>query len=266
MLPAVDAVFIPSIGEPDQCLPPFDPAMLAWLRQQYDQGAMLTAACSGACMLADAGLLNGERATTHWAYAKAFAHRYPQVKLDARQALVLAGKENRLITAGGGSLWTELVLYLIARLVDQAAAVHTSKLYLIDWAREDQLPYACLTELTQHSDGTIRRAQRLIADRLAEENILATVRDQFDMSGRSFERRFKAATGSTPLKYLQLLRVEAAKQWLESTPDPVETIAARVGYVDPTSFRRLFSRLVGVTPSNYRRRLGPTRFDEHGDS
>ena len=221
---------------------------------------MLTAACSGAWMLAAAGLLDGECATTHWAYAKAFKHFYPRVKLDARQALVLSGKENRLITAGGGSLWTELVLYLIARLVDQEAAVHTSKLYLIDWARSDQLPYACLTERTQHRDGTIRRAQHLIAERLAEENVLATVREQFDMSARSFERRFKAATGTTPLKYLQQLRVEAAKQWLESTTDSVETIASRVGYADPTSFRRLFSRLVGVTPSHYRRRLGPARF------
>jgi len=251
-----DAVFIPSLGEPTGDMPPHDESVLDWLRQQYAAGAVIAAACSGVAVPAAAGLLEGQAATSHWAYAAELRRRYPGIRLQAERALVPSGEGHRLVTAGGGSLWTELVLYLIARLLGQEAAVASSKLYLVDWSRESQLPYACLEERLQHADATVRAAQKFIGEHLTECDVLARSRETSGLAQRTFERRFRAAAGVTPLRYLQQLRVEYAKELLERTDRPAEDIADAVGYSDPASFRRLFVRLVGVTPAQYRRRFG----------
>lgn len=251
-----DAVFIPSLGEPTGDMPPHDEAVLDWLRQQYAAGAVVAAACSGVALPAAAGLLEGQAATSHWAYAAELRSRYPGIRVQAERALVPSGDGHRLVTAGGGSLWTELVLYLIARLLGQEAAVASSKLYLVDWSRDSQLPWACLEEQVQHSDATVRAAQKFIGEHLTESEVLVRARAASGLTPRTFERRFRNAAGITPTRYLQQLRVEYAKELLERTDRPAEDIADAVGYSDPASFRRLFSRLVGVTPAQYRRRFG----------
>lgn len=251
-----DAVFVPSLGEPTGDMPPHDDSVLEWLRQQYAAGAVIAAACSGVAVPAAAGLLEGQVATSHWAYAGELRRRYPGIRVQPERALVPSGEGHRLVTAGGGSLWTELVLYLIARLLGQEAAVASSKLYLVDWSRESQLPYACLEERLQHADAIVRAAQKFIGEHLTECDVLARSRETSGLAQRTFERRFRAAAGVTPLRYLQQLRVEYAKELLERTDRPAEDIADAVGYSDPASFRRLFVRLVGVTPAQYRRRFG----------
>lgn len=253
---APDAVFVPSLGEPDGSMPPFDPRVLDWVREQYRRGAIIAAACAGVAVPAAAGLLNGRKATSHWAYVGQFRRAFPDVELEAERALVLCGDESRLVTAGGGSLWTDLVLYLIARLVGQEAAVQSSKLYLVDRSRDSQLPYACMQERLQHADSLVRKAQACITDHLVEPDVLVRAREATALTRRTFERRFRSATGVSPVRYLQQLRVERAKEILERSDTPVEDVADRVGYSDPASFRRLFSRLVGVTPAEYRRRFG----------
>jgi transcriptional regulator GlxA family with amidase domain len=251
-----DAVFIPSLGEPTGDMPPHDESVLDWLRQQHAAGAVIAAACSGVAVPAAAGLLEGQAATSHWAYAGELRRRYPGIRLQVERALVPSGDGHRLVTAGGGSLWTELVLYLIARLLGQEAAVASSKLYLVDWSRDSQLPYACLEEQLQHSDAKVRAAQKFIGEHLTESDVPARAREASGLAQRTFERRFRAAAGVTPLRYMQQLRVEYAKELLERTDRPAEDIADAVGYSDPGSFRRLFARLVGVTPAQYRRRFG----------
>ncbi|MEX3010482.1 GlxA family transcriptional regulator [Hoeflea sp. TYP-13] len=252
----VDAIFIPSIGAIDEKPPVADPNVLAWINNNYKAGSIIATACMGTFFLAGAGLLNGERATTHWAFSEDFKSSYPQVALQKRSGMSFAGEGHRIITAGGGSMWMDLVLFLITKFVSHEAAVQISKLYLVDWARDDQLVYACLEATNQHSDQLIQRSQRVIAEALTDANVLSKARAISGLPDRTFERRFKAATGIPAVKYVQQLRVELAKRILEETQTPTEEIALAVGYSDPTSFRRLFIRLVGVTPSDYRKRFG----------
>lgn len=145
--------------------------VLHWLAKQYRRGAVIATACSGSIVLAEAGLLESEPATTHWAYAEAFAERFPNTRLCPERALVLAGAEQRIVTAGGGSLWQELTLYLIARFLGREAAAHAAKLYLMDWGREDQSPYALFQERRQHTDGVIRKAQRYMLEHAREADV-----------------------------------------------------------------------------------------------
>jgi transcriptional regulator GlxA family with amidase domain len=252
-----DVLYIPALGAPEGEVPAAGPEVCRWIRQQYEAGAIVATACSGSIVLAEAGLLDDQPATTHWAYADTFAQRFPGTRLCAERALVLAGSGQRIITAGGGSLWSELILYLIARVLGREAAVHTAKLYLLGWGRDDQVIYSLFQERLQHADAPIRKAQRHITAHAVEPDVLTAARAESGLSDRTFERRFKSASGVSPGRYVQEVRIEMAKEAIEQSARPIDDIAFEVGYADPASFRRLFKRLVGVTPSAYRRRMTP---------
>lgn len=179
------------------------------------------------------------------------------VTVRRERILVPAGHGHRIITAGGASSWNDLLLYLIARLAGSEEALRIAKLYLLQSHAEGQLPYAALTPGRQHADHVIAECQRWIADHYARENPVAAMATWAGMSERSFHRRFRQATGQTPIAYVQALRIEEAKHLLETTDLGVDAIGAEVGYVEPASFRRLFRRAVGVPPAAYRRRFQP---------
>lgn len=202
-------------------------------------------------------MLDGCEATTHWAYADALRKEYPSVSVCPERSLVLSGDGGRIVTAGGGALWHDLALYLISKLCGREAASHIAKLYLIDWHTEGQLPYASFQERLQHQDGAIQKAQTVITQRCAEPNVIALAREAAGLGERTFERRFRAAAGVTPSRYVQEIRIEAAKEMMERETTPIDEIAFRVGYADPASFRRIFARFVGLSPSAYRKRFGP---------
>jgi transcriptional regulator GlxA family with amidase domain len=255
--PRADLVYVPALGAPDGEFPAIDPQVCRWLAQQYGAGAVIATACSGSLVLAEAGLLDAEPATTHWAYATTFARRFPTTRLCPERTLVLAGAEQRLVTAGGGSLWQELLLYLVARFLGREAAVQVAKLYLMDWGREDQTPYALFQERRQHADGVIRKAQRFMLEHAARSDVLAGARAQTGLLDRTFQRRFRAVTGVSPVRYIQEMRIELAKDAIREGGRVLDDIAAEVGYGDPAAFRSLFKRIVGISPSEYRRRMAP---------
>ncbi len=230
-----------------------------WLRERYAAGALLAASCSGAMLFAEAGLLDGQDATTHWAWCDVLRARHPTVRVRAQQALVVSGEGQRLVMAGGGTSWLDLALYLIARTVGVEAAMQVARINLIDWHQVGQQPYARLARTRQCDDAVIARCQSWIATHYAEPN---PVRSMVLMSGlaeRTFKRRFKQATGMAPLEYVHALRLEEAKQMLEAGSDPVEAIANEVGYEDAGYFGRLFRRHVRLTPAQYRKRFGDLR-------
>lgn len=235
-------------------------AECAWLRAVHDAGGLVGSVCSGAILLAAAGLLDGEEATTHWAYCDAMGAQYPKVKLRREQMLVAAGEGQRILTSGGGSGWHDLALYLIGRYVGAEEAVRIARLYLIDWHQEGQSPFAALARSQQVSDAAIARAQDWIAEHYADPAPVAGMAAASRLSERSFSRRFVKATGLTPMTYVHTLRLEEAKQMLETEDAPVEAIAVEVGYEDPSFFRRLFRRRVGITPGAYRRRFARRNF------
>lgn len=244
-----EAVFEPWLGYPASWN-----VITDWVRQSYAEGAIVASICSGTLLLAETGLLDGEDATAHWAYADGVALRHPGIRMRPDRVLVLAGEDERLITTGGFSSWHDLLLYLVRRLVSPAESRRMAKLFLLDWHTDGQKPFAALTVGRRHEDPVVSAAQVWAADNYASPNPVQSMAAQSGLTERSFLRRFKKATGQAPLEYIQTLRIEEAKQMLETTELGFDDIAAEVGYTEPSAFRHLFRKLVGITPSSYRAR------------
>lgn len=232
---------------------------VAWLRRCHAGGATIATACSGAVLLAETGLLDGCEATTHWAFCETIRKQYPRVKVLPQRALVVSGEGQRLVMAGGGTSWLDLGLYLVARVAGVEAAMQTARINLIDWHDIGQQPFAALARSRQVDDAVIARCQAWIAEHYHEPAPVAAMVRLSGLAERSFKRRFAQATGMSPLEYVHTLRLEEAKQMLESTDAPVEAIAGQVGYEDAGFFSRLFRRHVQLTPAQYRRRFGSMR-------
>lgn len=228
---------------------------IAWLRAYHAAGGVIAAACTGAIVLAETGLLDGLEATTHWGFCDYLARRHPTVRVHADRILVATGEGQRLIMAGGGTSWMDLGLYLIARFCGGEEAVRTAKLHLIDWHQTGQQAFASLTATRQKDDAVIARVQAWIAEHYDRASPVGRMVELSGLSERTFKRRFRKATGMTPIEYVLTLRLEEAKQMLESTDEPVEGIAEAVGYQDPAFFSRKFGARVGLTPLQYRRRF-----------
>jgi transcriptional regulator GlxA family with amidase domain len=234
-------------------------AEIAWLQHCHASGSTLATACSGALLLAEAGLLEGQDATTHWAYCDILARRYPGVKVHPQRTLVVSGDGQRLVMAGGGASWLDLALYLIARHAGIEHAMHAARINLIDWHEIGQQPFARLARTRQSEDAVIARCQTWIADHYAEPAPVTAMVRLSGLAERSFKRRFQQATGMSPLEYVHTLRLEEAKQMLEATDEPIEAIANEVGYEDAGFFSRLFRRSVNLTPAQYRKRFSGMR-------
>lgn len=250
---------------PEVLIPPGEPlesrfdAEIGFLIDCHGSGATLATACSGALLLGEAGLLDGCDATTHWAYCDVMRRRYPGARVHPQRALVVSGEAQRLVMAGGGTSWLDLGLYLIARFTSIDVAMQVARINLIDWHAIGQQPFARLARTRQVDDALIARCQAWIADHYAEAAPVAAMVRLSGLPERSFKRRFAQATGMAPLEYVHTLRLEEAKQMLEATDAPIETIASEIGYEDAGFFARLFRRAVGITPGQYRRRFGAMR-------
>ena len=231
------------------------PEETAWLKQQYDRGAIVCSACTGSLLLAEAGLLEGEPATSHWAAREFFTQCYPGVRLAPERILATAGDAERIVTSGGASSWEDLALYLVARFASSEEAIRIAKIFVFGERSEGQLMFACARPARRHEDAIVARAQAWIVDNYACENPVAAMVANSGLAERTFNRRFRSATGYAPIEYVQALRIEEAKQMLETGKDPVERIGREVGYADATYFRRLFRRRTGVTPARYRQKF-----------
>jgi transcriptional regulator GlxA family with amidase domain len=230
------------------------PEIADWLRAQFAAGATLCSVCTGSVLLAETGLLDGAEATTHWCAIPLFQAYYPNVKLRPERILAASGPTQRLITSGGSAAWEDLALYLIARYCGEVEAVRTAKIFLLGDRSEGQMLYAALGRPRRHEDALIARCQTWIAEHYAAAHPVARLIAYSGLPARTFTRRFTAATGYSPVEYVQTLRLEEAKQLLETTGEPTDVVASEVGYEDPAFFRRLFKRRTGVTPARYRQR------------
>ena len=257
--PAPDIVCVPDFfvvpGEPlgDQLN-----EEVAWLRSCHAGGATMASACSGAVLLAEAGLLAGCEATIHWAYVASLA-RYPDVRVRAERSLVVTGEGGRIVMGGGGTSWQDMALYLIARHVGLVEARQVARTYMLDWHDHGQLPFASLLVAKQVDDAVIVRCQEWVSTNYNTSAPVAAMMDIAGLPERSFVRRFSKATGMSPLEYVHRLRIEEAKQILEASDAPVEAVAEEVGYQDTSFFGRLFRKRVGMTPAQYRRRFSSLR-------
>lgn len=230
-------------------------AAIEWIRTLDPERTTICTVCTGTVLLAEAGLLDGAEATTHWSVVDFCRQRYPLMNLSPARVLVPTGEGHQLITAGGGSSWHELSLYLISRFCGEQAAIQTAKLFMLGDRSDGQLSYAAATRPRIHDDAEIASCQEWIADHYTLPSPVSQMVELSRLPERTFTRRFRAATGLSPVAYVQTLRMEEAKQWLETSDTPSGDIAREVGYEDPASFRRLFKRHTGITPSAYRQRF-----------
>lgn len=252
---APDLVIVPDLHiDPSATLPEDLSPIAHWIARAHAAGATVASVCSGSLLLAEAGLLDGYEATTHWAFADMLARAYPRVVVRRERILVPAGEGHSVITAGGASAWEDLLLYLIGRYADAETARRIAKLHLIEPHGDGQLTYASLTVGRRHADKMVVEAQLWAADNYASSAPVAEMAMRSGLTERGFLRRFRRATGQSPAEYVQTLRVEEAKQLLETTDLPIDEIAFHVGYSEPSSFRAAFRKRVGATASHYRRK------------
>lgn len=231
------------------------PREVAWLKRLHRVGALVCSVCTGALLIAETGLLNGHAATAHWAYRNMFQRNYPRIAFRTESVLCLEAEGDRLVTAGGVSAWHDLAVYLIARYCGYRQAIETAKVFLISGHSEGQSPYAVMTRPMASEDGPISDCQTWIADNYTMARPVERMVARSGLNARTFSRRFKAATGFAPIEYVQALRVEEAKQMLETDNMSIDEVGAAVGYDDSASFRRVFRHGVGLSPSAYRKKF-----------
>ena len=247
-----DVIIVPSIGGQVDVALRRNPDMVTLLQHYYDQGCLITSNCTGAFFLAEAGILDGRKATTHWAHVDAFRMRYPKVQLVPEQLITTDGQ---VFCSGGGTSWFDLGLYLIELFIDHETAVESAKAMIIDTGRHSQLSYFAANQNKYHNDETVKAVQEWLDENYAEDFSLAWLAEQNAMSPRTLIRRFKSATGESPLDYLQTVRIEVAKKMLEMSAQTIAEITQNVGYEDVSSFSKMFKRRVGFSPREYRGRF-----------
>lgn len=252
--PAADIVIVPEIWiGPDERMAGRHAEVMAWLRRRHAAGSVLYSACSGAILLAESGLLDGCEATSHWGFEDLFRRDYPRVRFRPEPTLAFADPRARIVTAGGTTSWHDLAIHVIARHGNPGEALRIAQAYLLKRHPEGQRPYAALARRQPHADAVVRRCEDWLAANCREADPVARAVARAGIPARTLKRRFRAATGSTLIERVQELRVERAKRLLESSRLAVDAVSAEVGYEDASFFRRLFRRLTGLSPAEYRR-------------
>ena len=244
-----DIVLVPTIGGDILTVLDQTRGILPEIIRLHRTGSDIASNCTGAFLLANAGLLDGHIATTHWGYAELFQQLFPRVNLLPNQLLT---QDKQLFCAGGGMAWYDMVLRLIERYCGHRTASDTAKSHVIDFARGQQTAYAPLHRRKFHHDKDILELQDWLEEHYAQAKSIDDMARQSSLSPRTLNRRFKLATGQTPQRYLQSLRIEHAKRLLENSDLPIADIVQKTGYEDLSSFTRLFKKLTGLSPGYYR--------------
>jgi transcriptional regulator GlxA family with amidase domain len=234
---------------PTETLQPF----ADWLKGQHANGVTLSSVCAGAFVLAQTGLLAGRILTTHWSLAKDLVQQFPEVKVDADKLVVDDGD---IITAGGVMAWTDLGLALVDRLLGPTIAAEAARFLVLDLTRHSQQYFRRFTPRLTHGDEAVLKVQRWLQRHDARQVSLPAMAAEAGLGERTFLRRFQQATGLRPTEYCQQLRAAKARELLELTNRSVDQIAWEVGYQDPAAFRKVFNKMVGLSPTDYRRRFG----------
>jgi transcriptional regulator GlxA family with amidase domain len=248
----VDLVLIPSQGFKFEVQDQRFFKRVEWLKKCYLEGADLASVCTGAFTLAATGLLDGKTATTHWGVAKAFKAAFPKVKLRTDLMVV---DEGRLFCGGGMTADLNLSLYLINKYCGREVALQCSRCTLVDLGNLSQLAFSVYVPEKNHKDATILKIQEWIEINFSHNVSIEILAKKAEMSPRNFNRRFKAATGVTVVKYLQQVKIEAAKKELEDGKRSFEEISVHVGYDNVSFFRRLFKQGTGLSPAAYREKF-----------
>jgi transcriptional regulator GlxA family with amidase domain len=246
-LAAADTVLVPACTRPKQIHPP--PALVDAVRAAYAAGKRIVSICTGAYVLAAAGVLDGRRATTHWLNAHDLAYRYPRVTVDSR---VLYVDEGNVLTSAGTAAAIDLCLHLVRRDHGAAAANETARRMVVPPHREGGQAQFVQPVSRADERGDLGLVLAWARERLDQPLAVADLAGRAHMSPRTFARRFRDELGVTPLQWLLEQRVRLAQELLETTGESVEHIARRAGFGTSASMRQHFGRIISVSPQSYR--------------
>lgn len=223
-----------------------------WIISQHEHKAVICSVCAGTFMLAATGLLDQRSATTHWGLADGFSRRFPDVRLEIDKIVINDGD---LITAGGIMAWIDLALELVDVFAGRRVMQSLAKRLVIDSGNREQRYYSCFSPHFDHADKAILRAQQFIAGNYHDALSIGQLAELCCLSERMFLRRFVKATNLKPTEYMQRLRIQKACELIEASDDTFDCVAAKVGYHDISAFRKIFSRITGLTPQEFKRRF-----------
>jgi transcriptional regulator GlxA family with amidase domain len=234
-----------------------DDALLEWISERAERSRRTAAVCTGAFLLAAAGLLENRRATTHWASAAELARRYPGVLVDPDPIYL---RDGRIWTSAGVTAGMDLALALVEEDLDRDAALAIAR-HLVLFLRRpgNQSQFSATLAAQQPEREPLREVQRLVLENVAGDHSVEALAARAHMSPRNFARAFRAETGLTPARYVERVRLEAARRRLEDTAEPIAAVATSCGFGTAETMRRVFLRSLEVGPAEYRRRFRATR-------
>jgi transcriptional regulator GlxA family with amidase domain len=243
-------IYIPSLWRNPRPVVRQQQAAQDWLKKQHENGAIISAVGTGVCLLAETGLLDNKAATTHWHYFDQFQKDYPNINLKRQHFITQA--DNLFCAASVNSL-ADLSVHFIQRLYGKTVASHVER----NFSHEIRKPYnASLffeSDNCAHPDEQVTQLQIWLQDNVSKDIHLPALAARFDMSVRTLNRRFKSATGKSPIEYLHDIRVNTAKELLKNSNLSIDEIAEKVGYQDSSYFNKLFKRHLATTASEYRK-------------
>jgi transcriptional regulator GlxA family with amidase domain len=242
-------IIIPSLVRNYQKALKGNQLLIDWVEQQYKNGAEIASMCTGAFMLASAGLLDGRNCATHWSAADTFRSLFPKVKLQADQLIT---DENGIYTNGGAYSFLNLMIYLVEKYYDRQTAIFCSKIFQIEMDRQNQSAFSIFTGQKMHGDEMVKEAQAYLESNMHEKISVENLSSRFSVSRRNFDRRFIKATGNTPVEYAQRVKIESAKKAFETTRKTINEVMYEVGYSDVKAFREVFRKITGISPLEYR--------------
>ncbi|HEX2630961.1 MAG TPA: helix-turn-helix domain-containing protein [Chitinophagaceae bacterium] len=222
---------------------------IPYIQQLYKKGCSVASLCLGAFLLAETGLLNGKKCSTHWAYLQEFKDRYPEI--DVVDGAIITEVGNIYSSGGAASLWN-LILYLVEKFSDRETAILISKNFALDIDRNSQAVFAVFKGQKNHSDHDIMKVQDYIEKNYNEKMTIDELAAIANTGNRTFQRRFTQATNNSPIEYIQRVRIEAAKRFFEASRKNVTEVMFDVGYTDTKAFRDIFKKVTGLTPVEYR--------------
>lgn len=222
---------------------------IPYFKRLHENGSSLASLCIGAFLLAETGLLNGKKCSTHWAHINEFRERYPDVEVE--DGAIITEHDNIYSSGGASSLWN-LILYLIEKFADREVAIMIAKYFALDIGRDSQSQFAIFRGQRNHGDADIQIVQDYIEKHYDDKITIEKLASLINAGRRTFERRFKLATNNTPVEYIQRVRIEAAKLSFEGSRKNVSEIMFNVGYTDTKAFRDIFKKITGLTPIEYR--------------
>ncbi|OXB06072.1 GlxA family transcriptional regulator [Flavobacterium pectinovorum] len=225
---------------------------IPWLQKQHQAGAELASFCTGAFLFAASGLLNEKLATTHVDACSAFTKAFPLVKLKSEETLTADGS---LYTSGGSTSSFHLLILLVQKYCGNEIAVQIAKIFSIDLNRYKQSYFSTFRPNHLHNDSLVAMLQQKIESQYHSIEKLEEITKDIPTSARNMTRRFKQVTGIPPIEYLQNIRVESSKKYLEQTQLSISEIIEKTGYNDPKAFRKVFFKMVGMKPIEYREKF-----------